>query len=204
MEVRRERVEEKAAKEKLEEEEEEEDEGFQTYDVPRPKSVTTKPRPLLARLPSQNLDSSSSFSSDDSAVSLSFTPVPSLLSPAPCTATTPTGPAPPLPASKPKVVRRLFSKDEVDSPAPAPHAQFSSKTLKPKKRKESREEPGRAASQAGFRPRNKSDCSKKSESVQNELAVILERRRQALTRPDLSDRPAHLGLESTDSCPPYR
>eukprot|EP00092_Neocalanus_flemingeri_P008542 GFUD01009201.1.p1 GENE.GFUD01009201.1~~GFUD01009201.1.p1 ORF type:complete len:742 (+),score=148.30 GFUD01009201.1:295-2520(+) len=120
---------------------------------------------------------------------------------------TPQKAQPPLPKSKPPGVRKLFSDDEQNESKVIPtksssdsvsiSKDFSSKTLRPKKSvKESTD------SENKFRPRNKSE-SKKPETMQNELALILEKRRQNLTKPVIPERPKNLTIDAKDNFPPY-
>ena len=87
------------------------------------------------------------------------------------------------------VARNLFSEEE-EEVKPKICSDFSSKTLRPKRNM------GHNDSQR-FRPRNKSLTDKQPEEVFNELAVILQRRRQNIEsneKPALSERPSHLQL----------
>lgn len=115
---------------------------------------------------------------------------------------------PPLPKSKPPSVRRLFTDDEPNETKPTlptilPESvttskDFSSKTLRPKKSvKDSSEIENK------FRPRNKSESIQKPETMQTELALILEKRRQNLTKPVIPERPKNLTIDAKDNFPPY-
>ena len=112
---------------------------------------------------------------------------------------------PPLPAKTPTdVSRRLFSEDTTgpsSSCAPRVSPEFSSKTLRPKKKSFPADSEGRGGGAGGsFRPRNKSETVKHPEAVYNELAAILQRRRLHLeTRPSAPSAPT----VPRDDLPPY-
>ena len=87
------------------------------------------------------------------------------------------------------VSRNLFpEEEEEDRPKVSPD--FSSQTLRPKKNVSPNDS-------QRFRPRNKSLTDKQPEEVFNELAAILQRRRQNIEsheKPAVSERPSHLQL----------
>ena len=118
---------------------------------------------------------------------------------------TPRKTQPPLPKSKPPSVRKLFVEDKETEDAteniqetPKISRDFSSKTLRPKKSAKDS-----VTSESKFRPRNKSESIKSPEKVQNELALILEKRRQNLTKPVIPERPKNLTIDTKDNFPPY-
>jgi len=110
---------------------------------------------------------------------------------------TPRKTQPPLPKSKPPSVRKLFQDDEKTESEPI-STDFSSKTLRPKKSTKNSTDIDNK-----FRPRNKSESIKKPEAMQNELALILEKRRQNLTKPVIPERPKNLTIDAKDNFPPY-
>ena len=110
---------------------------------------------------------------------------------------------PPLPKTKPPSVRRLFADDHADQEKPSKLTEsthvskdFSSKTLRPKKSTKD-------SADTKFRPRNKSESTRKPEAMQNELELILEKRRQNLTKPVIPERPKNLTMDTKDNFPPY-
>ena len=105
--------------------------------------------------------------------------------------------------NNPSVVsKRLFNED--DDSLETTYQQkvspdFSSKTLRPPKKNSNNESDVRR-----FRPRNKSESLKQPEEVYNELAMILEKRRQNLeSRPFVPERPSNLNLDTKDNFPAY-
>jgi len=164
---------------------------------------------------SENLHHQDSFnesSEEDSPVSMQSErrPVPPLpsprklsLGPQSLPTLAPRKVQPPLPKTKPPSVRRLFADDKSgqEKPSPAPETvpaskDFSSKTLRPKK-------PTKDTADNKFRPRNKSESLRKPEAMQNELELILEKRRQNLTKPTIPERPKNLTIDTKDNFPPY-
>ena len=112
---------------------------------------------------------------------------------------------PPLPAKTPADVSRKLFNDDTDGPSssrvPRVSPEFSSKTLRPKKKSFPAESDGRGGGAGGsFRPRNKSETVKHPEAVYNELAAILQRRRLHLeTRPSVPS----VTSVPRDDLPPY-
>ena len=105
--------------------------------------------------------------------------------------------------NNPSVVsKRLFNEDDDNLDHIYQHKispDFSSKTLKPTKKQSNNESDVRR-----FRPRNKSESLKQPEEVYNELAMILEKRRQNLeSRPFVPERPNNLNLDTKDNFPAY-
>jgi len=159
-----------------------------------------------------NQESFSESSEEDSPASLQSErrPVPPLptprklsLGPQSLPSLTPRKVQPPLPKTKPPSVRRLFADDKSgqDKPSTVPDPvavskDFSSKTLRPKKTTKD-------TADSKFRPRNKSESLRKPEAMQNELELILEKRRQNLTKPAIPERPKNLTIDTKDNFPPY-
>ena len=168
---------------------------------------------------SQKDDSFSSSSDEEPRTSVSLKPERGPVPPLPSPRKISLGPQslpilsprkaqPALPKSKPPGVRKLFEDDETDesrgiltknsSDSVQTSKDFSSKTLRPKKSlKDSTDLENK------FRPRNKSESIKKPETMQSELALILEKRRQNLTKPVIPERPKNLTIDAKDNFPPY-
>jgi len=168
---------------------------------------------------SQKDDSFSSSSDEEPRTSVSLKPERGPVPPLPSPRKISLGPQslpilsprkaqPTLPKSKPPAVRKLFEDDETNessgiltkksSDSLQTSKDFSSKTLRPKKSlKDSTDLENK------FRPRNKSESIKKPETMQSELALILEKRRQNLTKPVIPERPKNLTIDAKDNFPPY-
>jgi len=187
-------------------------------------SVTSQESPLKTekQASTTNINNRNSFSSSSEeelqtpiSMRSDHGPVPPLptprkisLGPQSLPTLTPRKVQPPLPKSKPPSVRRLFADEQTNQNKTSPtktvpesvpiSKDYSSKTLRPKKStKES------ADIENKFRPRNKSESIKKPEAMQNELALILEKRRQNLTKPVIPERPKNLTIDTKDNFPPY-
>jgi len=148
-------------------------------------------------------DSPASFQSERRPVPPLPTPRKLSLGPQSLPSLTPRKVQPPLPKTKPPSVRRLFADDKSgqDKPSTVPDPvavskDFSSKTLRPKKTTKD-------TADSKFRPRNKSESLRKPEAMQNELELILEKRRQNLTKPAIPERPKNLTIDTKDNFPPY-
>lgn len=106
--------------------------------------------------------------------------------------------APPLPEKTPAdVCKRLFIDDHCSAENEVQQKvspQFSSKTLKPMKKKMHNDS-------MRFRQRNNSESDKHPEEVYNELAAILQRRRQNLENQD--EQHNKLTSDPCDEIPPY-